>query len=342
MLLTLAGRTTCLCLSPRYGTLLTVVLSTFIFSVMLTIIAFVCCKKFWKSRENLNLELVDDQSLYANTNFLTLNATQLINAYSGNGPLPVQSTNAIQSASTPTSSMNALAQPALLSPSSTATNNLAANSINNSLPAIATSMNSIGPMASGQSGQPMGALYSTAASGNSAPYTMAQHQNAMSQSVNATTGQSSITMTGYSMHPQALQQALIFYEPPPPYNSSLDVHRTGYPAGDAATSAANQTTTMHQPTSCVPAVRSSNDQHSASNIDLNTINLISSQAASASYQPTANVESGPANPASELPSNTNIWSQRLLLALGNWPRRGDCIYPVVEQPRKKLCRTLSQ
>ena len=304
---------------------------------MLTIIAFVCCKKFWKSRENLNLELVDDQSLYANPNFLTLNATQLINAYGANG-LPVQSTNAIQSATTPTSSMNALAQPALLSPSSTATNNLAANSINNSLPAIATSMNSIGPMASSQSGQPMGTLYSTA---NSASYSMAQHQNAMSQSTNATAGQSSITMTGYSVHPQALQQALIFYEPPPPYNSSLDVHRTGYPPGDAAAAAAaNQSATMQQPASCMQAVRSSNDPHSASNIDLNTINLISSQTASASYQPTANVELGPANTATEPPANTNIWSQRLLLALGSYRR--DCIYPVVEQPRKKLCRTLSQ
>ena len=306
---------------------------------MLTIIAFVCCKKFWKSRENLNLELVDDQSLYANTNFVTLNATQLINAYSANG-LPVQSTNAIQSASTPTSSMNALAQqqPALLSPSSTATNNLATNSINNSLPAIATSISSISPMASGQTGQPLGALYTSTS--NATPYTIShQHQNAMNQPANAgLSGQSSITMTGYSMHPQALQQALIFYEPPPPYNSSLDIHRT-YPTGEA--SSANQATAVQQPTNCMTAVRTANDPHSASNIDLNTINMISaSQAASASYQPPANAGDSGAPANADLPANTNIWSQRLLLALGNYRR--DCIYPVVDQPRKKLCRTLSQ
>ena len=303
---------------------------------MLTIIAFVCCKKFWKSRENLNLELVDDQSLYANPNFLTLNATQLINAYGANG-LPVQSTNAIQSAGTPSSSMNALAQqqPALLSPSSTATNNLATNSINNSLPAIATSMSSISPMASGQSGQPMGAMYTSTT--NAAPYTIShQHQNTMNtmnQPANASlSGQSSITMTGYSMHPQALQQTLIFYEPPPPYNSSLDINRT-YPPGEAV----NQAAAVQQPT----VVRTTtNDPHSASNIDLNTINMISASQASASYQPAANADDSGAPATADLPANTNIWSQRLLLALGNYRR--DCIYPVVEQPRKKLCRTLSQ
>ena len=300
---------------------------------MLTIIAFVCCKKFWKSRENLNLELVDDQSLYANTNFLTLNATQLISAYGGNG-LPVQSTNAIQSASTPNSSMNALAQPTLLSPSSTATNNLATNSINNSLPAIATSMNSIGPMTASQTSQPMGAMYGA----NSTPYTISHHhQNAMNQSANANlSGQSSITMTSYSVHPQALQQALIFYEPPPPYNSSLDIHRTtGHSA--AGENVANQAAAMQPP---IGAIRNSNEPHSTSNIDLNTINLISSQAPTASYQQPTTNESGTTNTTTDVPANTNIWSQRLLLALGNYRR--DCIYPVVEQPRKKLCRTLSQ
>lgn len=306
---------------------------------MLTIIAFVCCKRFWKSRENLNLELADDQ-LYRNTNFLTLNATQLINAHSyGANGLPVQ-TDAIQS--TPTSSMNALPQQqTLLSPSIQPNNLVNNNSINNSLPAIVTSMS---PIASNQQ-QPLASLYTSASSAQ--PYAISQPTTTMNAAVS---GQSSIAMTGYSVHPQAIQQALIFYEPPPPYHSHLEisneVHHRAYPSnnGTAASTTVNNLQqqqingSMMVSTTAAPT-NSSNLTTATSNIDLNTINLISNQA-SASYQSATNQSNDdrPTNNTNDLP--TNIWSQRLLLALGNYRR--DCVYPVLDQPRKKLCRTLSQ
>lgn len=289
---------------------------------MLTIIAFVCCKKFWKkSRENSNLELVDDQ-LYRNTNFLNLNAAQLINAYGSNG-LAVQ-TDAIQ---TPTSSTNALSQQHL-SPS----NNLTANNnMNNSLPTIVTSMSPI--TSSNQIGQQqLNTLFTTNNSTNPTQFTINQHQ--MNQSINSATlnGQSSIAMaTGYSVHPQALQQALIFYEPPPPYNSSHDINRT-YVNNETLSSNNQQHEINNMPSSTAT-------NSTQSNIDLNAINSVSNQA-SASYQTTNHQLPDDNRPMNTNDLPTNIWSQRLLLALGNYRR--DCVYPVLDQPRKKLCRTLSQ
>lgn len=300
---------------------------------MLTIIAFVCCKKFWKSRENhLNLELVDDQ-LYRNTNFLTLNATQLINAYNANG-LPIQQdairtdairTDAIQS-STPTSSTNALPQ-TILSPS-IHTNGLN----NNSLPGaiVSSSINSYSPSN----------LYTSTNSNQ--PYASINQQQSMNTSINTNfNGQSSIAMTGYSVHsqnghPQTLQQTLIpvFYEPPPPYsnsiNSNMEISRN---EAQITSNTNNQITTTQSVTTA--------NHSSTSNIDSNSISLIPNQTASGSYQSTTNhlQNDCPSNTNNNLQTN-NIWSQRLLLALGNYRR--DSVFPVLDQPRKKLCRTLSQ
>ena len=339
---------------------------------MLTIIAFVCCKRFWKSRENLNLELVDDQ-LYRNTNFLTLNATQLINAnaYGGTNGLQVQSSDAIQCQQlTPTSSMNALPQQTLLSPPSiTTSNDLANNSnLNSNLPItssgiLTSTMNSIqSPIVSNQTGQQLNNLYTT--TNATTTYTI-NHQNAMAQpcntlnttSINTLDGQqSSIAMSGYSVHhPQALQQALILcYEPPPPYSRrtspnphhhNQDIHRA-FPINNSNEIAHNNLQHTQNENSnlstAILTIANSNLNSTTSNIDLNTINLINSNAsnlnqASASYQTTTD-DSRSSN-TNNLP--TNIWSERLLLALGNYRR--DCVYPVLDQPkRKKLCRTLSQ
>lgn len=316
-----------------YSTLLTVVLSTFIFSVMLTVIAFVCCKKFWKSRENLNLEIVDDQLYNRNPNFLTLNAAQLINAYNANG-IPIQ-TDAIRS-STPTSSTNALPQ-TILSPSITGAHNNSNNNINNSLPAIvSSSLNTYSPsMASN--------LYTSTNSNQ--PYTTINQQplnaQAMSNSINTTFSGQSIAMTGYSVHPhqnvhpQALQQALIFYDPPPPYNSNNEINRTFTNESNTQTTTA---TTNSQPPPTTATVANTNNPNTTSNIDINTINLLpNSIQASASYQQPANND----HQTNTNDLTTNIFSQRLLLALGNY-RRQDTVYPVLDQPRKKLCRTLSQ